>query len=172
MGLEIAPANQQLAGPVADGVQINAAEVPCDQSRSHHSIRPGLSVGHSLGMGLHADTSNLDSQNWRSWLVDFLRRPHSLPPDPGSGERWVTSSREEVLQVAGFLRCSPSVALRRIAPEQPGISSGVAQNPAHALVGKKLRFRLRVGSRRKSMLTLPISGLNWRWSPRCLQPVR
>jgi hypothetical protein len=110
MGLENRPANQQLAGPVADGVQINAAEVPCDQSRSHHSIRPGLSVGHSLGMGLHPDTSNLDSQNWRSWLVDFLRRPHSLPPDPGSGERWVTSSREEVLQVAGFLRCSPSVA--------------------------------------------------------------
>ena len=55
----------------------------------------------------------LTSAQMRSWLVDFLRRPHSLPPDPGSGEQRVslTLSREEVLQVAGSLRCSPSVAV-------------------------------------------------------------
>jgi hypothetical protein len=72
----------------------------------------------------------LTSAQMRSWLVDFLRRPHSLPPDPGSGEQRVslTLSREHVLQVAGSLRCSPSVALRRIAVEQLGISSGVANS--------------------------------------------
>ena len=80
---------------------------------------------------------HLTSAQMRSWLVDFLRRPHSLPPDPGPGERRLslTLSREEVLQVAGFLRCSPSVALRCVAAERLGISSGVAQStvPARAL---------------------------------------
>jgi hypothetical protein len=77
----------------------------------------------------------LTSAEMRSWLVDFLRRPHSPPPDPGSGEQRVslTLFREEVLQVAGFLRCSPSVALRRIAAERLGISSSAAQSvPARA----------------------------------------
>src|SRR5712691_211927 len=73
---------------------------------------------------------HLTSAQMRSWLLDFLRRAHSLPPDPGSGEQRVslTLSREEVLQVAGFLHGSPSVALRRIAAERLGISSGVAQS--------------------------------------------
>jgi hypothetical protein len=72
----------------------------------------------------------LTSAEMRDWLVDFLRRPHPLPPDPGSGEQRVslTLSRGEVLQVAGSLRCSPSVALRRIAAERLGISSWVALN--------------------------------------------
>jgi hypothetical protein len=77
----------------------------------------------------------LTSVQMRSWIVDFLHRPHSLPPDPGSGEQRVslTLSREEVLQVAGSLRCSPSVALRRVAAERLGISSGVALSvPARA----------------------------------------
>jgi hypothetical protein len=44
MGLEIALGNQGLAGLVADGVQIDAAD-PSDRIRSYHSVRPGLIVG-------------------------------------------------------------------------------------------------------------------------------
>ena len=64
--------------------------------------------------------ARLGSAEMRSWLNDFLRNPHALPPDPGSGyERTsLTLPRELVAHVAGYLRCSPSTALRRLAQER------------------------------------------------------
>ena len=72
----------------------------------------------------------LTSARMQSWLADFLRQPHVLPADPGSGEERIslTLPGESVRAAAGFLRCSSSAALRRIAAERLGISSGVAQS--------------------------------------------
>ena len=57
------------------------------------------------------------SSDVRSWLTQFLRNPHPLPPDPGSGYERIslTLPRELVRDVAGYLRSSPSIALRRVA---------------------------------------------------------
>lgn len=70
----------------------------------------------------------LNSAQMRTWLADFLRCPNSLPPDPGSGEERVslTLPRELVGSAAGYLRCSPSEALRRIAAPRLGVG---ARNP-------------------------------------------
>jgi hypothetical protein len=75
-------------------------------------------------------TARLGSSGMRSWLTDFLRCPHPLPPDPGSGYERIslTLPSEAVRQAGAFLRCSSSAALRRIAAERLGISSGVALN--------------------------------------------
>jgi len=53
----------------------------------------------------------------RSWIAEFLRAPYSLPPDPGPGDDRIslTLPAESVHALAGFLRCSPSEALRRLA---------------------------------------------------------
>ena len=59
----------------------------------------------------------LSSAELRSWLTDFQRNPHSLPNDPGSGYERIslTLPGELVQTAAAYLRCSPSVALRRLA---------------------------------------------------------
>jgi len=59
----------------------------------------------------------LGSAEMRSWLSQLLRNPRPLPPDPGSGYERIslTLPRELVRDVAGYLRCSPSIALRRVA---------------------------------------------------------
>jgi hypothetical protein len=69
-------------------------------------------------------TGRLSSAEMRSWLTQFVRNPYSLPPDPGSGYERVslTLPRELVAQVAGYLRCSPSTALRRLAQAYLGPS--------------------------------------------------
>jgi hypothetical protein len=61
--------------------------------------------------------NQLSSAQMRSRLAAFLRQPHSLPPDPGAGENRVSFNlpRESVCDLAEFLRCSPSSALRRLA---------------------------------------------------------
>ena len=65
----------------------------------------------------------LNSAQMRSWLADFVRCPNSLPPDPGSGKERVSLTLPEdlVREAAGYLRCSPSTALRRIAAERLGL---------------------------------------------------
>jgi hypothetical protein len=67
-------------------------------------------------------TGRLSSAQMRSWLADFLRQPHALPADPGSGEERIslTLPNEAVSDAASFLRCSPSCALRRVAAERLG----------------------------------------------------
>ena len=72
-------------------------------------------------------TGRLSSAEMRSWLSDFLRNPHPLPPDPGSGYERIslTLPRELVLAVSQQLRCSPSTALRRLAQERLGPPQGV-----------------------------------------------
>lgn len=61
--------------------------------------------------------SQLSSGQMRSWIAEFLRRPHPLPPDPGAGEDRISLNlpRESVRDLAGFLHCSSSSALRRLA---------------------------------------------------------
>ena len=75
----------------------------------------------------------LCSAEMRSWLTWFLRNPHPLPPDPGSGyERTsLTLPRELVLAVSQQLRCSPSTALRRLAQEHlsPSRASAIISPP-------------------------------------------
>jgi hypothetical protein len=65
-------------------------------------------------------TRQLSSAEMRSWLTDFVGNPHSLPPDPGSGDGRVslTLPNDVVHVVAGYSRCSVSSALRRIASER------------------------------------------------------
>jgi hypothetical protein len=56
----------------------------------------------------------LNSAQMRTWIAEFLRQPHHLPPDLGPGEERIslTLPAESVQQLAEFLRCSPSQALR------------------------------------------------------------
>ena len=65
---------------------------------------------------------HLSSAEMRSWLTQFLRNPHPLPPDPGSGyERISLTLPSGLVQTAAFnLRCPPSQALRRLAQEHLG----------------------------------------------------
>jgi hypothetical protein len=65
----------------------------------------------------------LCSAEMRSWLTGFLQNPHPLPPDPGSGYERIslTLPRELVRDLAGYLRCSPSIALRRVAAARLGV---------------------------------------------------
>jgi len=60
---------------------------------------------------------HLSSGQMRSWIAEFLRRPHPLPADPGAGEYRLSLNLadESVRDVAGLLRCPSSSALRRIA---------------------------------------------------------
>jgi hypothetical protein len=62
---------------------------------------------------------HLSSAKMRRCIAEFLDRPHALPPDPGPGEDRIslTLPGESVRGLAGFLRCSPSEALRRLALE-------------------------------------------------------
>ncbi len=77
-------------------------------------------------------TARLNSAEMRSWLADFLRQPHALPADPRSGQERIslTLPPQLVRDVASFLSCSPSAALRRIAAERLGISSDIPQATA------------------------------------------
>lgn len=72
----------------------------------------------------------LNSAEMRSWLEEFLRQPHPLPPDPGSGYGRVslTLTPDAVSAVATYCKCDISSALRRIAVERLGVkSSSVSQ---------------------------------------------
>lgn len=53
----------------------------------------------------------------RSWIAEFLRQPHPLPPDPGAGGTRTSLNLppESVRDLAEFLHCSSSSALRRLA---------------------------------------------------------
>lgn len=64
-------------------------------------------------------TEHLSSAKMRSWIAEFLHQPHALPPDPGPGDDRIslTLPGDSVHLLAGFLRCSPSEALRRLALE-------------------------------------------------------
>jgi len=103
----------------------------------------------------------LSSVQMRAWLADFLRQPHILPGDPGSGEERVslTLPSEAVRHAATFLRCSQSVALRRIATERLAISFSAAAVHQEAIAG-------RPGGRQSSIPanfpTQPVSGSSFR----------
>jgi len=68
-------------------------------------------------------TARLSSAEMRSWLNDFIRQPHRLPPDPGSGyERFsLTLPADTVNAVATYSKSGISSALRRIAFERLGV---------------------------------------------------
>lgn len=68
-------------------------------------------------------TRQLGSAEMRSWLSDFLRSPHPLLPDPGSGHGRVSLTLPEtaVRTVAAYCDCGVSSALRRIAVENVGL---------------------------------------------------
>jgi hypothetical protein len=75
---------------------------------------------------------HVSSARMRSWITEFLRQPYALPLDPGPGEdrMSLTGCRlplpsESVHALAGFLRCSPSEALRRLAAKAIGPSAAV-----------------------------------------------
>jgi len=79
--------------------------------------------------GSEALTGRLSSAQMRSWLEDFLRQPHTLPPDPGSGSGRVsmTLTGSAVSTVTAYCRCEVSSVLRRIAVERlgtPRLTSG------------------------------------------------
>jgi hypothetical protein len=79
----------------------------------------------------------LTSVQMRSWLADFLRQPHCLLPDPGVERVSLTLPKEAVLNAAGFLRCSPSTALRRVAAERLGLFSGMVDEATFASQGTR-----------------------------------
>jgi hypothetical protein len=78
----------------------------------------------------------VSSGQMRSWIAEFLRQPHPLPQDPGSGPSRVslTLPEDSVRAVAGHLRCSPSEALRRLAAEAVGPCTGVVAAQTHVPV--------------------------------------
>jgi len=69
----------------------------------------------------------LSSAEMRSWLEDFLRYPHALPADPGSGRGRVslTLSENAVNAVTEYCQCQVSSVLRRIAVERLGVVQAV-----------------------------------------------
>jgi len=73
---------------------------------------------------------HLSSAEMRSWLTQFLRNPHPLPPDPGSGyERISLTLPRGLVQTLAFdLRCPPSQALRRLAHEHLRPPEGIRIN--------------------------------------------
>src|SRR5271154_2579443 len=79
-------------------------------ARERHPMTYTLRTTTALG-------GQLSSGQMRSWIAEFLRRPHPLPADPGAGEYRLSLnlSDESVRDLAGLLRCSSSSALRRIA---------------------------------------------------------
>jgi len=99
----------------------------------------------------------LSSVQMRAWLADFLRQPHILPADPGSGEERVslTLPSEAVRHAATFLRCSQSVALRRIATERLAISFSAAAVHQEAIAGRQ-------SSIPANFPTQPVSGSSFR----------
>jgi hypothetical protein len=70
-------------------------------------------------------TSRLTSSEMRSWMNDFVRQPHILPPDPGSGYGRVslTLPADTVNAIATYSKCATSSALRRIAVERLGVTT-------------------------------------------------
>jgi hypothetical protein len=75
---------------------------------------------------------HLSSAEMRSWLTQFLRNPHPLPPDPGSGyERISLTLPSGLVQTLAFdLHCPPSQALRRLAREYLGPSESARTSSA------------------------------------------
>jgi hypothetical protein len=68
-------------------------------------------------------TGQLSSAEMRSWLEEFLRQPHPLPRDPGSGFGRVSLTLLDgpVNAVAAYSQCSVSSTLRRVAVERLGV---------------------------------------------------
>jgi hypothetical protein len=63
-------------------------------------------------------SAHIYSRKVQAWLREFIRTPRILPSDPraAGGERLCLSlSESELKRVAGYLGCSPSVAIRRLA---------------------------------------------------------
>jgi hypothetical protein len=62
----------------------------------------------------------LSSATMRTWLEDFLRNPHALPPDPGSGYERVSLTLPESVVMSVASRCGSGVSstLRRISAER------------------------------------------------------
>jgi hypothetical protein len=61
--------------------------------------------------------NQFSSRQMRSWIAEFLRQPHPLPADPGPGEDRISLNlpKESVRELAEFLDCPSSSALRRLA---------------------------------------------------------
>jgi hypothetical protein len=85
-------------------------------------------------------TGRLSSAEMRSWLNDFLRQPHPLPPDPGSGFGRVslTLPANAVTAVATYSQCAISSALRRIAVERLGLRSPVVRQQEGSQSGNEI----------------------------------
>jgi hypothetical protein len=83
----------------------------------------------------------LSSSQMRVWLGDFQREPRHLPEDPGPGEARIslTLPEAQVRAVAGYLRCSASTALRRVAlgATQPPVAVLAAQAELEARHGAR-----------------------------------
>ncbi len=79
-------------------------------ARKRHFMTYTLRTTTALG-------GQLSSGQMRSWVAEFLRRPHPLPADPGAGEYRISLNlpTESVRDLAGLLHCSSSSALRRLA---------------------------------------------------------
>ena len=87
---------------------------------------------------------HLSSAKMRSMIAEFLRQPHTLPPDPGPGKDRIslTLPDESVCGLARFLRCSTSEALRRLAlnATQPSAAVLAAQREIDAKHGSRSQF--------------------------------
>lgn len=106
--------------------------------------------------------ARLSSAEMRSWLDDFVRQPHALPIDPGSGGGRISLMLPEstVKSVTAYCQCGISSALRRIAFDQlegrmasPGYDgspailhdTGSAANPIPVLLMNAVLWILVVG---------------------------
>jgi hypothetical protein len=106
--------------------------------------------------------ARLSSAEMRTWLRDFLRQPYQLPADPGPGGARMSLTLPEALvqAVAGYLRCSPSTALRRVAlgSTQPPVAVLAAQAELEAGQGtwSSSDPSVRVRAQRSSSSVAPI----------------
>lgn len=107
--------------------------LPPDLQRKHTTGHQGAALSSATFTFRIPDNmvGRLSSGEMRSWLTQFRRNPHPLPPDPGSGyERISLTLPRGLVQTAAFdLRCTESEALRRLAHEHLGPPQG-AKRPS------------------------------------------
>ena len=145
--------------------------------RSGYEVKPMRNAVAMTSFSLRIPATlvpHVNSAQMSTWIAEFLRRQHPLPPDPGPGEDRVClsfpkKSLDALVQVIG---CSRSEALRRIALDAVSpvldaqseleASTGV-WNPAQPLawLWREREQRAQTVLNRRLVVGLIVLGVGW-----------